>query len=73
MWDFEPEIYGRQYSISSMSNINHAAADIEIILKMFFPEKSSTISQELHADNNALLNKLLKCFCSGPAIGGRVQ
>ena len=55
-----------------MSNINHAAADIEIILKMFFPEKSATISQELHADNNALLNKLLKSFCSGPAID-RVQ
>ena len=53
--------------MDSMTFMNYAASDIEIILKMFFPEKSSTISQELHADNNALLNKLLKCFCSGLA------
>ena len=45
-----------------MTFMNYAASDIEIILKMFFPEKSATISQELHADNNALLNKLLRCF-----------
>ena len=72
MWDFEPEIYGRQFSLSSISYTNYAASDIEIILKMFFPEKSSTISQELHTADNALLNKLLKCFCFGPATD-RVQ
>jgi hypothetical protein len=60
IWNFEPVI--RQFSMDSMTFMNYAASDIEIILKMFFPEKSSTISQELHADNNTLLNKLLRCF-----------
>ena len=52
-----------------MSYMNYAKAYIEITIKMFFPEKSATIIQELHADNNALLNKLLKCFCSEPYNG----
>ena len=59
----------RKFSMDSMTFMNYAAADIEIILKMFFPEKSATISQELHADNNTLLNKLLRCFCSETYYG----
>ena len=36
------------------------ASYIEAAITMFFPEKSETIREELHADDNALLNKLLK-------------
>ena len=61
MWDFEPVPYKRCFSVNYM-NYKIALTDIETIITLFFPEKSATISQELFADNNALLNKLLKYF-----------
>ena len=59
VWDFNPIPYKRSFTLNK--NII-GVIDIETIIKMFFPEKSATIKRELCADNNALLNKLLKCF-----------
>ena len=58
VWNFDPEAYAKYFSENCMI----AVADIISIITLFFPEKSATISRELYADDNALLNKLLRCF-----------
>ena len=58
IWDFKAEPYGWNISRKYMDN-----KMIERIIRMFFPKKKyDDIKEELYADNNALLNKLLRCF-----------
>ena len=58
IWDSKPVPYGWNFSRKYMDN-----RMIERIIKLFFPEKRyDDIEKELSADNNALLNKLLRCF-----------
>ena len=58
VWNFEPVVYKRKFFGNCMITVS----DIIIIINLFFPEKRATITQELYADDNALLNKLLRCF-----------
>ena len=60
LWDFNPVAYARNFS----GNCTIAVSDILSIVTLFFPEKSATIRQELYANDDALLNKLLRCFRS---------
>ena len=62
IWDFNPVPYKRGFSTNYMNYKRTTASYIEAAITMFFPEKSTTISQELHADDNVLLNKLLRCM-----------
>ena len=57
--DFNPISYNTYFPLNKNSI---ECDDIISIINLFFPEKSSTIRDELFADDNALLNKLLKCF-----------
>ena len=58
VWNFEPVAYKRKFFGNCMITVS----DIITIINLFFPEKRATITQELYADDYALLNKLLKCF-----------
>ena len=58
VWNFNPVIYIKKFT----GNYKKATAEIEATITMFFPEKSATISQELSANNKALLHKLLRCI-----------
>ena len=60
VWVFEPVLYKRIFTLNR--NIIETR-EVEITIKMFFPEKSTTaIKQELFANGYALLSKLLRCF-----------
>ena len=58
VWKFGPIPYKINFSNTNIIG----ARDVEMTIKMFFPEKRATIRQELFANNYALLSKLLRCF-----------
>ena len=57
IWDSRPVPHGWNFSRKYMDN-----RMIERMIKLFFPEKKYDDIEEELADNNALLNKLLRCF-----------
>ena len=64
VWNFKSLVYNRNFSRNSVI----ASSDIISLIVLFFPEKKyDDIEKELYADDNALLNKLLRCF--GPYTG----